>query len=88
MVLFDVPDDKARRRLGELCKDYGLARFQWSAFEGPLSRNLREELFDRGRNLLAETIGGGKLMVIAVGARERANELRVVEPGPEHEAAG
>jgi CRISPR-associated protein Cas2 len=81
MVIYDVPEDKARRRLGELCKDYGLHRFQWSAFEGELSRNHREELYDRGRGVLAAAEGGGKLLVVAVGARERANELRAAERG-------
>lgn len=81
LVVFDVPDDKARRRLGELCKDYGLARFQWSAFEGELSRNRREEFGDRARDLLADAPGGGKLFVVAIGARELAAALRVHELG-------
>lgn len=81
LAIFDVPDDKARRRLGEMCKDYGLARFQWSAFEGRLSRNRREELSDRARRLLAKAPGGGKFVVLAVGARELAGAFRIAEVG-------
>ena len=88
LAVFDVPDDKARRKLGELCKDYGLHRFQWSAFEGDLSRNRREELFDRGRRLLSGAPGGGKLFVVAIGTRELAEALRVEEPGVPADPAG
>lgn len=89
LVVFDVPSDKARRKLGEMCKDYGLARFQWSAFEGSMSRTRREELFDRARRLLAKTTGGGKLLVVAVGDRELSGAMRAIEAGPgAAEAAG
>lgn len=81
LVVFDVPEDRARRKLGELCKDYGLKRFQWSAFEGELTRNRREELYERGRRLLAAAVGGGRLFVVAIGARELAEALRIEEPG-------
>lgn len=87
LAVFDVPDDKARRKLGELCKDYGLDRFQWSAFEGELSRTRREELFDRGKRLLAGAPGGGKLVVVSIGERELAGALRAHEKGTEPEKA-
>jgi CRISPR-associated protein Cas2 len=88
LVIFDVPHDRTRTRLGELCKDYGLARFQWSAFEGSLSKNHREELHDRARRMLAAAVGGGKLLVVAVGEREHKSQLRTVEPGRGEEKAG
>ena len=89
LVVYDVSDDKARHKLGELCKDYGLARFQWSAFEGELSRNRREELFDRARTLLAHAPGGGKLFVVAIGPRELGAAYRITEKGTDPvEAAG
>lgn len=88
LAVFDVPDDKARRKLGELCKDYGLARFQWSAFEGELSRNKREELFERGKRLLAAAKGGGKLLVTAIGPRELIGAMRTKEDGPDEAKKG
>lgn len=80
IVVFDVPCDRARRKLGEICKDYGLVRFQWSAFEGEMTRNRREELFGRVSKLFAEAEGGGKLLITPVAAREQANAMRL-EPG-------
>jgi len=43
-VMYDIPKDKIRNKIAEVCKDYGLERIQWSAFSGGLSSNRREEL--------------------------------------------
>lgn len=72
LVSFDVPSDRHRRLVGEVCKDYGLRRLQWSVFEGPMPRNRREELWERVVALLEEAPGGGKLAVFPIGAREAA----------------
>lgn len=80
VAVFDVSSNAARRQLGELCKDYGLTRFQKSAFEGSLSRNRREELFERGRRLLAQAPGGGRWAVFVV-ASPPSEVLRAVEQG-------
>jgi len=45
LVIYDISEDKIRNRVSEVCKDYGLARIQWSAFLGKLSNNFREELY-------------------------------------------
>lgn len=44
LVIYDISEDKIRNRVAEVCKDYGLARIQWSAFSGKLNSNRREEL--------------------------------------------
>ncbi|MGE4092835.1 MAG: CRISPR-associated endonuclease Cas2 [Candidatus Binatia bacterium] len=61
VVLYDIPDDRTRLRIAEACLDYGLARIQFSAFQGKLSRNKREELFLRLQTLLEEK--PGKILV-------------------------
>jgi len=80
LAAFDVPVSAARRKLVELCKDFGLARAQWSVFEGRLSRGRREELFERGAALL-KARGGGRWLVVPVGTREVQRALRMVLPG-------
>jgi len=77
LVAFDIPDDKARRRVGETCKDYGLKRSQWSVFEGRMTRYRREELVDRLTLLLNGVEGGGCLSVFPIGAREVAWAARL-----------
>lgn len=61
VVLYDIPDDRARNRISEACLDYGLERIQFSAFQGKLSRNKREELFLRLQTILEKK--PGKILV-------------------------
>ena len=44
LVIYDIPDDRARTRVADICLDYGLLRIQFSAFMGDLSRTHQEEL--------------------------------------------
>lgn len=36
IVTYDIPNDKARRKVSECCLDYGLDRQQYSVFTGRL----------------------------------------------------
>lgn len=54
LVIYDVEDDWARTRVSEACKDFGLERIQYSCFRGKLSRNKREELYERMRKIQRE----------------------------------
>lgn len=56
-VFYDVESDRIRGRIADACLDYGLRRIQYSVFIGPLSRNRREEIFDRMRDLLGDGAG-------------------------------
>ncbi len=47
LVIYDIEDDRARMRVSEACKDFGLERLQYSCFRGMLSANKREELLER-----------------------------------------
>jgi hypothetical protein len=49
-----VEDDRARTRVSEACKDFGLQRIQYSCFRGKLSQNKREELYERMRKVQRE----------------------------------
>lgn len=81
LVAFDVPCDKTRRKVGEMCKDYGLTRSQWSVFEGPMTRNRREELSARIGAMLEAAEGGGRVAVHPIGQREAAWSLRLKTKG-------
>ena len=54
LVIYDVEDDRARTRVAEACKDFGLERIQYSCFQGRLSQNKREELYERMRKIQRE----------------------------------
>lgn len=57
LVIFDIPDDKIRNRIGNACKDYGLTRIQYSAFLGDINHNRRDELRQRLRRTLGKKAG-------------------------------
>jgi CRISPR-associated protein Cas2 len=54
LVIYDIEDDRARTRVSEACKDFGLQRLQFSCFRGTLSQNKREELYERLRQIQRE----------------------------------
>lgn len=54
LVLYDVQDDKRRTKVMNACKDYGLARWQYSAYHGRLTGTARRELETR----LEKAMGG------------------------------
>jgi CRISPR-associated protein Cas2 len=68
LVVYDVPDDDIRTRFSESCLDYGLERFQFSAFWGSLSAPQRKELFHRLEKLLGDK--PGRILVQPVGAED------------------
>lgn len=64
ILIYDIPEDRLRDRIAEVCKDYGLARIQWSAFMGSLNHNRREELEQRLRRTLGSKDGNIQLYPI------------------------
>lgn len=75
LVLYDISDDRTRTKVSEVCLDYGLARFQYSAFEGMLTRNRREELALRLGQLMGEH--GGKATLVPICRRDYEDRIDV-----------
>jgi len=44
LVVYDIPDNRVRAKVADICLDYGLERIQYSAFFGELARSHQEEL--------------------------------------------
>ncbi len=81
VVLYDVPHDRTRTKVSEKCLDFGLVRFQYSAFHGPLTRNRREELSLALEQLIE--VHGGAIALIPVCAADAQNWINLyVEPPP------
>ncbi|KEF34474.1 CRISPR-associated protein Cas2 [Deinococcus sp. RL] len=57
LVLYDVQDDKRRAKVMNACKDYGLARWQYSAYQGRLTGAARRELEVRLEQAMGESPG-------------------------------
>jgi CRISPR-associated protein Cas2 len=53
LLVYDIPDDRIRTRVADICLDYGLDRIQYSAFLGDLEKTHQEELMKK----LAKRLG-------------------------------
>ncbi len=47
LIIYDIPSDKLRSKIADVCQDYGLDRIQFSAFLGEINHNRREELLQK-----------------------------------------
>lgn len=70
-VIYDIVDDKIRKRISEACLDYGLMRIQYSAFMGNINATRRAALEKR----LVQELGKkqGKIEVITVCEKDFQN---------------
>jgi CRISPR-associated protein Cas2 len=64
LLIYDIPDDRARTKIADFCLDYGLDRVQYSAFVGDLSVNHQEELMLK----IAKRLGkeAGRIDIFAI----------------------
>lgn len=75
VVLYDIPHDRVRARISDACLNFGLVRFQYSAFEGSLTRNRREELALMLAGLMADV--GGRIRIVPLCREDVASSINV-----------
>jgi CRISPR-associated protein Cas2 len=73
MIMYDIENDRIRRKVAEDCKDAGLERVQYSVFRGPMTRTRRGELVAKLRGRLGEERGR---FLIATLCERDAREIR------------
>lgn len=78
-VVYDIPSDRTRVRVASICKDYGLAHIQYSAFSGPLDFTRRGELFAKLSGALGQEVG--KIIVIPVCERDVQAQRSIIHEG-------
>ena len=63
-VIYDIVEDRTRKKVSEACLDYGLQRIQYSAFRGNINATRRSALEKR----LIQELGKqeGKIEIITV----------------------
>jgi CRISPR-associated endoribonuclease Cas2 len=64
LLIYDIPDDRARQKVADACLDYGLQRIQYSAFSGQLSRTLQRALFSEIKQRLGRNEANIQLIAI------------------------
>lgn len=57
LVIYDVPSDKLRNKIADVCLDYALERIQFSAFLGDMTPNRREELLKKIKKCMGKNEG-------------------------------
>ena len=75
-VIYDIENDRIRNRISEACKDYGLARIQYSVFSGSLSKNKRGELYLRLSTILRDD--AGKILILPICEKDRKDERKII----------
>lgn len=75
-VIYDIVKNKDRKKISDLCKDYGLERVQYSSFLGTLTRNKAEMLAIEAKRFLTEK---DKLMIIPAGKEDLDKRIVIGE---------
>ncbi|NOK58664.1 MAG: CRISPR-associated endonuclease Cas2 [Chloroflexi bacterium AL-W] len=78
LLIYDIPDDRARQKIADACLDYGLQRIQYSAFCGDLTRTKQRELFSVVRQRLGKKSGNIQLFPLN---EQSWSGRRVIEQG-------
>lgn len=77
LLVYDIPEDRIRTRVAEVCLDYGLERIQYSAFLGELSHNRQEEIMQKLKRKLGKRAGNIQLFPICERDLRLRREIRV-----------
>ncbi len=64
LLVYDIPNDRARDRIANVCLDYGLHRIQFSSFMGDLTRNRQEEIMQKISRMLGKQEGNVQLFPV------------------------
>ena len=87
LVVYDIPNDRARTKIADACLDYGLDRIQYSAFVGPLLPTHQEELMLKIKHVLGKRPGNVQLFPLCEEDWHKRQVL-VQQDGQTSETAG
>jgi CRISPR-associated protein Cas2 len=73
LIIYDIPNDRLRNKVADICLDYGLDRIQFSAFLGQLSRNHQEELMLKVEMRMEDN--PGNIQLIPICAKDWAERM-------------
>lgn len=78
-VIYDIVKDRIRKKIADICLNYGLKRIQYSAFQGDINTTRRRALEDK----LTEQLGKseGKIEILSVCAKDYDKRTVIEENG-------
>jgi len=77
LVVYDIPNDRARTKIADACQDYGLDRIQYSAFLGDLQRTHQEELLIKIGKQLGKR--PGKIHLFSICEKDWRLKLEIIQ---------
>ncbi len=77
LVVYDIPHNRIRTKIADICADYGLDRIQYSAFAGELERVYQEELMKRVRRRLGKQ--PGKIALYPLCDRDWRHRIEIIQ---------
>ena len=83
LLIYDIPNDRARTRVADACLDYGLERVQWSAFAGELTTTFQRELLLKIRTILERK--AAKVLLLPIDAVMWAQHREITQGDPDAE---
>ncbi len=83
LVVYDIPSDRARGKIADVCQDYGLDRIQYSAFLGDLQRTHQEELLKKIGSKLGKR--PGKVHLFTMCEKDWRLRLEIVQEAREND---
>lgn len=86
LVVYDIVNDRVRTRISDACLDFGLERFQFSAFSGHLDVTKRRELFLRLKELLGQT--AERILIQPISADDLDKRLTFQQEGNDESLQG
>ncbi len=75
ILVYDIPDDRKRTKIADICLDYGLDRFQYSAFSGRLVSAHQDELMLKIKKTLGKKQGKIHLYPICAEDWQKRKEI-------------
>ena len=77
LVIYDIQDDSIRKKVCDICLDYGLDRQQYSIFTGTLSKRQARALSREIAHLIEQ---GAYVIVIPIATTEWNNRVEIGAP--------
>ena len=78
-VMYDIVKDRIRKKIADICLDYGLKRIQYSAFLGDINTTRRQALEEKLTDQLGKA--EGKIEILAVCAKDFDKRTVIEETG-------
>ena len=80
LVIYDVPSDRIRPKLADICLDHGLMRIQYSAFFGEMAAEYKQALLGKLKRRLGDA--EGNIQIYPICERDFKQRQVFINPAP------